>query len=1225
MKTTRMARHGLWVLCLCFVASAYAGSDAEVARKTVLNASLSRTVMSYDFDQQEVVLQAGLARELGDLSGCGSLLAIAGTGAPVAHVLNVELGEQVFSAMSPAQVPQSEQELIHVGEPAIVHGVRIVGVHASPLVMTESGLRTVRRVEFEITTSGGASVNEIWAPRPLHWAFMPMLRQMVDNLDDLNPLVSLDAPARLLVLGSTKLLTQDLAGQARYEEWLDLKRRKGYSVQIVTLAQIQQTFGDSTKIGIRNFVASTYNDPSLPPLVYATIIGDYNTSNTSFPTDLIVNPEHANETSVGDNYFFAVDGTDYISDVFHGRISGQSVAEYLAYFRKVVVYETTPVTDNPQWFRSLTAVAGNYADGSGTFPVTPVWNMNWAREYVMNNGCITDADTFYYHDNTESAGEWTEEIVQDINQGVCAVWYRGWAGSQAWQYPVLRIQDIQNLNVGGRFPAVWAIVCGSGNFAFPGGPCLGEKFTTGLGTPNAPNGAIVFYGASDLHTNTKHNNAMLAAMAQGLIVDGLRASGPLALAGKLEVYRQYPLERAPGDQVHFYGFHVFNILGDPETPLYFCEPGDFNVNYPPTLSQGETFFRVTVTNSSSGQPVPNAVVAARPSGASLSSWTSLTDAQGQANVPVSLTGASNMQLTVWRPEYVMYRNELSVAQLPRDPFIGESEFDAGEDGVPNPGETFQIRFNVLNHGTEAATWSLSTTAENDWCTVISGSATTPQIAPGSSALSSPITVHVADNMWNGAQPALNVSFDDGQMSVTRQFRFAVHAPDPHILALIVQDGDGVLSPGESADIAVRIKNMSQTNATALSATVHSFDNAISFTDNSLDWTNVNFGEETVSTTTITASIPGNVTQGRQIALRFVFSWNGVPYTFKQAILTAGAITPNVPTGPDAYGYYAYEDTDVGYSETPTYSWTELDPDFGGIGGTAFVVRDDTHEGLPLPAPFTFYGETYDSIFVCSNGWLSFGTATLPEFRNWEIPSPIGPPAMVCPFWDDLISYLDTLEPNDNLEHRIYTRQDGNRFIVQWRTLNRAGLNQSIPNADSCIFQVVLEYPAGSGDGSILFLYNQIANTDSRNNYGTVGIQDEMHLRGIGLTFANSYLPSVSPLAAGRAIRFTTTPPDSYLDAENPTVGVPSAFAFHSAYPNPFNPSTELRFDLPQGGVTVLKIYDTLGREVATLIDDRLAAGTHVAHFDASSLGSGVYFARLISGTNTAVQKIVLLK
>jgi len=1224
MLRTRLTRILGLLLCLCCVASARSATSVDIAQSIVLDASLQRTTMLMEFDGAALAEANRDAQNISDLQQGAALLMIAPTGTPVARVLNVELGDPIALALDAQELPANAEQLITVGDPVIMHGARLVNVGISPVMATGSGVRAVRSVEYEVVTSGAGGVNPVMNPRPLHWAFEPILRRVVDNLDELDPQIALGAPARYLVISSTRLLNTDLAANTQFLSWVDLKRRKGFQMQFATLAQIAQAEGDSSENAIRNFVRNTYNDQSLAPLVYAVIIGD-ESGTYAVPAHRIANPEIPSEVSVGDNFFFEAEGDDYVADVLHGRISAQSVAEYAMYFRKVAIYESTPYTEDMQWYSSATCIAGNFAEG-GTYPVTPVWNMNWAREYVMRDGCITDADTFFFHDPTDDPNGPTEEIIADINQGVCAVWYRGWAGSQGWQYPVLFNNDIQaGINVGTKFPAVWGIVCGSGNFGFAGGPCFGEKWTTGLGTPNAPNGAIVYFGASDLHTNTKHNNAMLAAMIEGMIVEGNRSCGALALAGKLEVMRQYPLERAPGGPVHFYGFHVFNILGDPETPIYFCEPHDFTVQAPQVLSQGQRYVDVLVTDGNTGTPVANAIVGVRP-GTGAQSWTAMTDEAGNASVSANLVGTTTAQLTVWKHTYFMKWQDITVAPAEvSDPSPGDLIFTAGDDNLPNPGENVQIAFAVRNIGSQAQTWSISATALDTNTIITNGSATLPALAPGEIGTSTAISATVNDNAWGGAVPALRLTFNDGTNSVIRDVRYTVAAVDPQILSISVQDGDGILSPGETANISMTIRNLGHAGAAELTATVHSWDNSISFPDNSLSWTNVGVGQDVVSATSFSASIPANVTPGRQIALRVVFSLNGAPITWRQYVLTAGTVTPNVPTGPDAYGYYAYENTDAGFAATPSFSWTELDPDSGGSGATPHLVRDDTYQAVALPQPFRFYGEAYDSIWVCSNGWISFGQATLPEFRNWEIPSPIGPPAMVCAFWDDLIANTDSIFPNDNAQHEIFTRSDANRFIVQWRALNRAGLSSGgTPNRDYCAFEIVLEYPA-SGDGSVLVQYKQIANTDQNNNYATVGIQDFHHLRGLGLTFANEYLPSVSPLVNGRAIRFTTTPPDAFLDAENPREPLPLSFALHAAYPNPFNPSTELRFDLAQGGVASLKVFDALGREVATLVDDHFAAGTHTARFDGANLASGVYFARLNSGANTAVQKIVLMK
>ncbi|MFZ5433121.1 MAG: T9SS type A sorting domain-containing protein [Calditrichota bacterium] len=81
----------------------------------------------------------------------------------------------------------------------------------------------------------------------------------------------------------------------------------------------------------------------------------------------------------------------------------------------------------------------------------------------------------------------------------------------------------------------------------------------------------------------------------------------------------------------------------------------------------------------------------------------------------------------------------------------------------------------------------------------------------------------------------------------------------------------------------------------------------------------------------------------------------------------------------------------------------------------------------------------------------------------------------------------------------------------------------------------------------------------------------------------------------------------------------------SAFPNPFNPTTTISFSLPKSALTHLIIYDLLGREVAVLTDGMLEAGEHRLSFDGTALPSGLYFARLHSGSHLATHKLLLLK
>lgn len=95
----------------------------------------------------------------------------------------------------------------------------------------------------------------------------------------------------------------------------------------------------------------------------------------------------------------------------------------------------------------------------------------------------------------------------------------------------------------------------------------------------------------------------------------------------------------------------------------------------------------------------------------------------------------------------------------------------------------------------------------------------------------------------------------------------------------------------------------------------------------------------------------------------------------------------------------------------------------------------------------------------------------------------------------------------------------------------------------------------------------------------------------------------------------------------PDISIPvvNSVTLHPNYPNPFNPSTEITFDLPHSMHASLKVYDVLGREVAELANGPLNAGTHTVTFDASTLSSGVYFYRLESGAFSTTRKMVLMK
>ncbi len=89
--------------------------------------------------------------------------------------------------------------------------------------------------------------------------------------------------------------------------------------------------------------------------------------------------------------------------------------------------------------------------------------------------------------------------------------------------------------------------------------------------------------------------------------------------------------------------------------------------------------------------------------------------------------------------------------------------------------------------------------------------------------------------------------------------------------------------------------------------------------------------------------------------------------------------------------------------------------------------------------------------------------------------------------------------------------------------------------------------------------------------------------------------------------------------------VPSYFYLAQNYPNPFNPTTSISYQLPVSSYTLLKVYDLLGREVATLVDEIQSPGSYTVNWEASSLASGVYFYKLIANKFSITKRMMILK
>jgi hypothetical protein len=89
--------------------------------------------------------------------------------------------------------------------------------------------------------------------------------------------------------------------------------------------------------------------------------------------------------------------------------------------------------------------------------------------------------------------------------------------------------------------------------------------------------------------------------------------------------------------------------------------------------------------------------------------------------------------------------------------------------------------------------------------------------------------------------------------------------------------------------------------------------------------------------------------------------------------------------------------------------------------------------------------------------------------------------------------------------------------------------------------------------------------------------------------------------------------------------LPTGYSLSQNYPNPFNPSTKIKYSIPQTSNVVIKVFDVLGNEVATLMDEEKYIGTYELTWNAENLPSGVYFYQLKAGDFISTKKMILIK
>ncbi len=1001
-----------------------------------------------------------------------------------------EISDSLVEAVNTTPLPLGAASSV-----AIMRGIPLATVSFNALQPAGDtpGVRicTDYRVYVSYENSGGQAPT-----RKLSATFMDIVASVAGNLDELPP-APLHLPESYLIIHR--------AGEYadRTEDFAAWKRQRGHTVTIVSTDDI----GGTTKEEIRDYIQDAYDTWDEPP-VFVVLVGDADGTGTGLPTFRV--PATLQPTMCTDHPYTMLDGDDYLPDILIGRFSVDIEADLRTVVAKTVNYEKSPWDPDGAWrTRALMVGAYRYYDD-----YTSAWETKrWIRTRLLDHG-YTTVDTVRW------PGGSAYQIRQRIDAGVSFVNYRGFGSPQGWYPPNFDVDDVSSLNNGWKLPVVTSIVCGGGDFSVD--ECFGEAWIR-YGTPQNPIGAVAFCGPSEHDTKTKWNNTLDAGIYVGILYENVSSFGAALLRGKLELMRQFPNNLGPGESynsVHFY-FHTYNILGDPGLTFFVGTPKEFGADFAAALPLGQPTIEITVTNE--GEPLAEAWATVMAEDTVYSRG--ITDAEGRLSLPVPQSDADAITVTITKP---LYRPIIeTVALIPAsEGFVGASAVDlvddgssgswGNSDGLANPGEIIALRPHLHNYGGSTfGGGSLTLRCSQPIATILDSVLTVPTLAPGADALPGYVRFQVSDDAADGVPLHLEWWISPDETSWVQDLEIV--APLLQVLSTQVDGEYRPLDPGESATVGFTLGNVGRAPLPTATVTLRSLSSDIEVSDSTASFAEILPGDSALcEDDAFQLHASEDLIVGDQVPLLLLIhvGEGEIAIHFSMVI---GELSDSDPTPRDAYGYRAYEDTDGGYEEAPTYAWVEINPYDGGPG-TAISNLTDTEEGddksrtLSLPFPFTYYGETYTEFTVCTNGWIAMGSSQRTDFRNYALPAPLAPLTLIAPFWDDLVTVP---------EGRICTWYDevGHRFIVEWSHL------RLLWGAQDQSFQVILFdadcWPTATGDGEILFQYSSVSNSDQSDNYCSVGIQKPDLTTAVPISHAGIAAPGAGTLRSRKAILFTT--------------------------------------------------------------------------------------------------------
>ena len=1140
------------------------------------------------------------------------------------------------------------QEMFTAEEPAILRDLRVLPLNICPFQYNPARqtLRAVRSVTVTIEKSGNQGVNPIdYGLSVKDRSFLPLYRSFVLNFDTMSGYFENEIDG----LPNMLIITHDQFYQAA-QPFVKWKNEKGVETQLVKLSEIGvNPSADQIKSFISNIYQSAADKPD-----YLLLIGDV--------TGPYALPWFSVSGSMTDHPYYQLLGNDILPDISGGRISVQTVAEAQVVFTKLIQYEKTPFLGNGDWFHSALVInSSDFQDPQAG---------NWAKAQFLAYGYNP---VHHLGDNLGNAT--VANVYSAVNSGISYIFYIGHGSASSWSTSGFSTSNIPNLTNGAMQPVISSVACNNADLDVPY-----DVFAEVWLKNSTDKGAVGIMAFTE-SCSVYETDTLGRGMVRALLSDSIPAFGNIIDFGRLHMFQSFGMGSSSA-------MYQSLLVGEPELQVWTRTPENLLVSAPASAFFGSP---ISIQVSDQSGPVESALVCYWDS---LGNYQRIyTDGSGGVTLNPGITVPVTGKITVSAHNYVPVQLPIDFIP-PNGPYIlvkNMLTLDtlSNNNGIIESGEHFFFQFQIENMGIDpaenimmnlsSADTNISIMVDTSAFGTLSPSMT--MTAGGFEArvdsacphlYTIPLTIDMTANGGYGWQQnywmqvrkgaGIQISADTLRfpatfLSFATDLTMAVNNSGPDTLWVqeIISDlpqfsvtpTNFQVSPGFTFPV----------NISFIPDSVKTFLGKIEFLNNDP----VNYNKQMV--------IEGSGIFAPDIevedSLRFYATANdSLVESLRISNAGAGDLHFSVQTAGYRPGSQAWEGS--GGADTFGHIWVDSDEPSGPVynwidisgSGTSLPLTGNNaiSDPVALGFGFSFYGQQFNSFRVCSNGWLSFSTVSV-AYNNLALPDPLAPRNLIAPLWDDLMMSANSA---------VYVENMQNKFVVSFQDMKR------LTGDGSYSFQVILY-----DNGNMLLQYQ---NLDQLVHEYTVGIQNQDGQDGLTIAYNEPYLkdslavlisrhswlsvePAGGSLAPGEyldlqlTIRTSNFPLGEFYaavqiesnDPDEPLVlvpvhlsvgitglesaarmSVPTTVQLAPNFPNPFNPSTTIRYGLPEEMKVQLEVYNMLGQKLKTLYSGRQTAGFHTVLWDATNdknvpMASGIYIYRLKTKNNVFVRKMILMR